>query len=58
MRTVEGYDVKIFTDNVEETALSQIRELLSIDVFATSKEHIVSNTSTTCNYAKWAILSS
>lgn len=34
MRTIEGYDVKIFTDNVEETALSQIRELLSIDVFA------------------------
>lgn len=41
MRTVEGYDVKIFTDNVEETALSQIRELLSIDVVADKKIRIM-----------------
>ena len=41
MRTIEGYDVKIFTDNVEETALSQIRELLSIDVFADKKIRIM-----------------
>lgn len=34
MKTIEGYDVKIFTDNVEESALEQIKELLSIDVFS------------------------
>ena len=26
---IEGHDVKIFTDNIEETALEQIKELLS-----------------------------
>ena len=31
MKTIEGYDVKVFTDNIEETALGQIRQLLSID---------------------------
>ena len=34
MKTLEGYDVKIFTDNIEENALEQIKELLSIDVFS------------------------
>ena len=24
MKTIEGYDVKIFTDNIEESALTQI----------------------------------
>lgn len=33
MRIIEEYDVKIFTDNIEENALDQIKELLSIDVF-------------------------
>ena len=41
MRTIEGYDVKIFTDNVEESALAQIRELLSIEVFADRKIRIM-----------------
>lgn len=41
MKTIEGYDVKIFTDNVEETALSQIRELMSIDVFSDKKIRIM-----------------
>lgn len=41
MKTIEGYDVKIFTDNVEETALSQIRELVSIDVFSDKKIRIM-----------------
>ncbi|MDE6265604.1 MAG: RtcB family protein [Paramuribaculum sp.] len=41
MKTIEGYDVKIFTDNVEETALSQISELLSIDVFSDKKIRIM-----------------
>lgn len=34
MRIIEEYDVKIFTDNIEENALDQIKELLSIDVFS------------------------
>ena len=37
MKTISGYDVKIFTDNIEESALNQIRELLSIDVFQIKK---------------------
>ena len=41
MKTIEGFDVKIFTDNVEETALNQIRELLSIDVFSDKKIRIM-----------------
>lgn len=41
MKTIEGYDVKIFTDNVEENALAQIRELLSIEVFADRKIRIM-----------------
>ena len=41
MRTIEGHDVKIFTDNVEENALAQIRELLSIEVFADRKIRIM-----------------
>ena len=41
MKTIEGYDVKIFTDNVEESALAQIRELLSIEVFADRKIRIM-----------------
>ena len=41
MKTIEGYDVKIFTDNVEEVALEQIRQLLSIDVFSDRKIRIM-----------------
>lgn len=41
MKTIEGYDVKIFTDNIEDSALGQIRELLSIDVFADKKIRIM-----------------
>ena len=37
MKTIEGHDVKIFTDNIEENALEQIREMLSIDVFSDKK---------------------
>jgi hypothetical protein len=33
MKSVDGHDVKIFTDNIEDSALEQIKELLSIDVF-------------------------
>ena len=38
---IEGYDVKIFTDNIEEKALEQIKELLSIDVFSDKKIRIM-----------------
>ena len=41
MKTIEGYDVKIFTDNVEDVALQQIRQLLSIDVFSDRKIRIM-----------------
>lgn len=41
MRIIEGYDVKIFTDNIEENALEQIKELLSIDVFSDKKIRIM-----------------
>ena len=41
MKTIEGYDVKIFTDHIEENALEQIRELLSIEVFADRKIRIM-----------------
>lgn len=41
MNTIDGYDVKIFTDNIEETALEQIKELLSIDVFSDKKIRIM-----------------
>lgn len=41
MKTIDGYDVKIFTDNIEENALEQIKTLLSIDVFADKKIRIM-----------------
>ncbi len=41
MKTIEGYDVKIFTENIEESALEQIKELLSIDVFSDKKIRIM-----------------
>lgn len=41
MKTIEGYDVKIFTDNIEENAIEQIKELLSINVFADKKIRIM-----------------
>ena len=41
MKTIEGYDVEIFTDNIEENALEQIKMLLSIDVFADKKIRIM-----------------
>lgn len=41
MKTIDGYDVKIFTDNIEESALEQIKQLLSIDVFSDKKIRIM-----------------
>lgn len=41
MKTIDGYNVKIFTDYIEETALEQIKSLLSIDVFSERKIRIM-----------------
>ena len=41
MKTIEGHDVKIFTNNIEENALEQIKTLLSIDVFSNKKIRIM-----------------
>ena len=41
MKKIEGYDVKIFTDNIEENAMEQIKDLLSIDVFSDKKIRIM-----------------
>ena len=41
MKTIENYDVKIFTENIEESAKEQIKELLSIDVFSQCKIRIM-----------------
>lgn len=41
MKTIDGYDVKIFTDNVDDNAIAQIKELLSIDVFSDKKIRIM-----------------
>lgn len=41
MKVIEGHNVKIFTDNIEKTALEQIRGLLAIDVFADKKIRIM-----------------
>lgn len=41
MKTIDGYDVKIFTDNIEENTLEQIKILLSIDVFSDKKIRIM-----------------
>lgn len=41
MRTIEGYDVKIFTDNVEESAIEQVNRLMSINVFSSCKIRIM-----------------
>ena len=41
MKTIDGYDVKIFTDNLEDGALEQIKTLISIDVFSDKKIRIM-----------------
>ena len=41
MKTIDGHNVKIFTDNIDEKALQQIKELLSIDVFSDKKIRIM-----------------
>ena len=46
MKTIEGHDVKILTNNIEENALKQIKTLLSIDVFSDKKIGIMSDVHT------------
>ena len=41
MKTIEGYDAKRFTDNIDDKSLEQIKELLSIDVFSDKKIRIM-----------------
>ena len=41
MKTIEGHDVKIFTDNIENTALEQIGRLMSIGTFSGCKVRIM-----------------
>lgn len=41
MKTIKGYDVKIFTDNIEDSAMRQIQNLLSIDAFAGAKIRVM-----------------
>lgn len=41
MKTIENYNVKIFTDGIEGMAEEQIRQLLSIDVFGQCKIRIM-----------------
>ena len=41
MKTIKDYNVKIYTDNIEDSASEQIRELLSIDVFCKCKIRIM-----------------
>lgn len=41
MKTIEGYDIKIFTDNVEYNAMDQLRQLLAIDVFSKSRIRVM-----------------
>lgn len=41
MRTIENHDVKIFTDNIETTAVEQIEKLLAIPVFGGCKIRIM-----------------
>ena len=41
MKTIDTYNVKIFTDNVDDVAIEQIKTLLGINVFAGAKIRIM-----------------
>lgn len=41
MKTLEHHNVKIFTDNIEESALEQIKQLMEVDVFKDCKVRIM-----------------
>lgn len=41
MKTTDNHDVKIFTNNIEEKAIKQINNLLSIGAFSACKIRIM-----------------
>ena len=41
MKTIEAHNVKIFTDMIDENAIRQIKQLLSINVFTDKKIRIM-----------------
>lgn len=41
MKTIQNHDVKIFTDNIETTAIEQIERLLTIHTFSGCKIRIM-----------------
>jgi tRNA-splicing ligase RtcB len=41
MKTIERHNVKIFTDIIDKNAIEQIKQLLSINVFADKKIRIM-----------------
>ena len=43
MKTIEGYDIKIFTDNIEEEALNQIKNLAELEPFRNKKFRFMSD---------------
>lgn len=43
MKTIENYDIKIFTDNIEQEALDQIKGLLKVGVFDGCKIRVMSD---------------
>lgn len=43
MKTIEGYDIKIFTDNIEQEALDQINGLLKVGVFDGCRIRVMSD---------------
>ena len=41
MKTIDNHNVKIFTDNIEDAAMEQIKRLLSVDAFKDCKIRIM-----------------
>ena len=41
MKTIERHNVKIFTDIIDKNSIEQIKQLLSINVFADKKIRIM-----------------
>lgn len=41
MKTVDNHNVKIFTDNIEDIVMGQIKGLLSVDAFKDCKIRIM-----------------
>ena len=41
MKTIDNHNVKIFTDNIEDAAMEQIKRLISVDAFKDCKIRIM-----------------